>query len=455
MSNGEKKNDAKSLRRIALDILFRVEHGLFAENLLAEAFSDEMESRDRAFLQEMVYGTIRRRGLLDTLISKFSSVRINRMETRIILALRLGIYQILHMSRVPSSAAVNETVAIASEERQAKNFCNAVLRAILRAVKFSDKPTEPTRSLETNPNRWACFDRDIFAPLASNPIAHVAAKYSHPEFLVTRWIKRFGLDETIEICRANNRTPQVYVRRNALKISEKAFLAKLRDECPDVRATDVGTYLVAGIKTNNSAMLKAGAMLIQDPTAASVIPFLAPETGERVLDMCAAPGTKAAHLAELMGDRGELIAVDTHHVRIRLLEETRRRLGITCMEIVHADGREYAQQHSESFDKILVDAPCSNTGVLARRVEARWRCGEAEIKKIAALQSELLAAAAVALKPGGTLVYSTCSIEDEENAGVVDEFLKTHDDFALDESRLTLPHRGTGDGGYAARLIRQ
>ncbi len=455
MSNGVTKSDGRGLRRAALDILFRVEHGLFAESLLKEAFSDGMPSRDRAFLQEIVYGTIRRRGLLDTIIAEFSSVKTSRMETRIVLALRLGVYQILHMSRVPASAAVNETVSIAAEERQAKNFCNAVLRAILRAVKFSDSPGEPTRSLETDAGRWACFDRDIFAPLEGDSVAHVAAKYSHPEFLVARWIKRFGVDETIELCRANNRVPQVYARRNSLKISEADFIAKLQQESPEVRAAGGGTYLVAGLKTQDSAMLKSGKMVIQAPTAASVAPFLAPEAGERVLDLCAAPGGKAAHLAELMGDRGELVAVDAHHARIRLLEETRRRLGITCMEIVHADGREYAQKHPGAFDRILLDAPCSNTGVLARRVEARWRCGESELQKIVSLQSDLLAAAAVALKPGGTLVYSTCSIEDEENSGVVDNFLTTHGDFTLNESLLTLPHRGTGDGGYVARLIKR
>jgi 16S rRNA (cytosine967-C5)-methyltransferase len=453
LSKDTPSREAPHLRRIALDVLFGVEHDLLAEDLLARAFQrDSLEKIDRAFLHEAVYGTIRRRGLLDAVIAAFSTVKIGRMETRVLLALRLGAYQLLFMSRVPKSAAVNETVEAASEERSARNFCNAVLRAISDEVSFSAEETSPTHSFEVAPGRAAVFEKQIFVSEENDPVAYVAAKFSHPESLVSRWLRRFGPAETMELCRANNHVPRLYARRNSLKISREDFLAKIKSEFSDVRSVDEETVALSGGVLLSSEMLKAGEMIIQDPTAAKVAPFLAPQPGESVLDLCAAPGVKTAHIAELMRDSGRIVAVDSLQGRIRLLEENRRRLGITCIEIILADGREFARKHPGGFDRVLLDAPCSNTGVLARRVEARWRFSETGLREMAALQSELLDAAAEALKEGGTLVYSTCSIEPEENGERIESFLKSHPQFSLDESREFFPHRGVGDGGYMARL---
>ncbi|MFH1549298.1 MAG: 16S rRNA (cytosine(967)-C(5))-methyltransferase RsmB [Planctomycetota bacterium] len=453
MAQKTAKHGAPNLRRLALDILTRVEHGRFAEGLLQNALSGKpTEKADRAFLQELVYGTIRRRGLLNAVIAACSDVKLSRMEERVLAALRIGAYQLLFMSRVPQSAAVNETVEAASEERGARNFCNAVLRAIAQSATFAAKETDSTRSFEISAGRAAAFDREIFPPVEKNPAAHIAAKYSHPESLVARWIKRFGVEETIALCRANNRTPQVYARRNSLKISQQDFLEKLKSEFTEVRSVESEMVTVTGGSILSSSMLESGEMIIQDPAPAKVAPFLAPQPGESVLDLCAAPGGKMAHIAELMQDRGRLVAVDSHHDKVRLIEENRRRLGITCVEIINADGREYAKEHAGEFDRVLLDVPCSNTGVLARRVEARWRFGEIQLRELTALQAELFAAAADAVKPGGSLVYSTCSIEEEENAQMVESFLKTHTDFSLDESHELLPHRGISDGGFMARL---
>ncbi len=436
-----------------MDILFRVEHGLFADRLLAEAFKRGLPKRlDRAFLQEMVYGVVRRRGTLDAVIAAYSDIGLRKLETRLLLALRLGVYQLLYMSRVPQSAAVNETVGVASDEKRGRNFCNAVLRAVSSMVRFDETPAESERSLEVATGRYAVFNRAVFTPLEENPAACIAAKYSHPESLVARWIERFGVDETIEICSSNNRLPLTFVRRNPLRISQDDFLAELRSEFANVRSVEGGMFSISGGRIFASHLLETGRMTVQDPTAALVAPFLDPQPDENLLDLCAAPGGKAAHIAELTGDSGRLVVVDSSHDRVRLLEETRRRLGLNSVEIVHADGREYGGAHPAEFDRVLVDAPCSNTGVLARRLEARWRFGEAKLVEMTALQNALLNAGACALKPGGVLVYSTCSMEEEENSAVVRAFLDSHDDFTLEDSREYFPHRGIGDGGYMARL---
>ena len=445
-------NAPKSTRHIALEILSRVEYGRYAEGLLAEAFASSLPKKiDRTFLQKMVYGTIRRQGTLDAVIAAFSDISLEKYETRVMLALRLGTYQLLFMSRVPQSAAVNETVKIASHKKHTRNFCNAVLRAVSRSLTFETKETDETRSIETAPGRIALFDRAVFPP-PDDSARHIAAKYSHPEPLVERWIRRFGTEETIALCTANNRIPPIFARCNSLKISPDVFIRRVSEEIAESRIVENDMITAKGGLLLSSTLLKNGEMIIQDRTAARAAPLLNPGPGENVLDLCAAPGMKMAHIAELMSNSGRLVALDSSLRRIRLLEENRRRLGITCAELVHIDGREYAKNHAGEFDKILLDVPCSNTGVLSRRVEARWRFSEDGLKNILALQDSLLEAAALALKPGGAMVYSTCSVEAQENEEKIDGFLKSHTEFSLEESCNFFPHRGDGDGGYLARL---
>ena len=335
--------------------------------------------------------------------------------------MRLGAYQIFFLDRVPASAAVNESVRLAKTlgGKAIAGFVNAVLRAMTRA--------------ETIP----------LPDPADDPILHLSVKHSHPEWLVKRWLPRLGPEQTIALCAANNEIPPVTVRVNPLKTTRDALSAELKRAGIDVmscRVSSSGLMLRGVAHLTELPAYQRGEFYVQDEAAQLVGLAVDPKPGERILDACAAPGGKSTHLAELMGDRGEVVAADAGAKRLKRIVENAGRLGHTSIRPVVADvTRDSSALGKTAYDRILVDAPCSGLGILRRNPEAKWYKTEAVIGTMAMLQLKILDKVAPLLKHGGVLVYSTCTTEPEENENIVGSFLARHPDFQIDSLRPLWP----------------
>jgi 16S rRNA (cytosine967-C5)-methyltransferase len=424
-------------REIAARVLAADGSGAFAEQRLEQALaSARLSPPDRALCQELVYGVIRQRSLLDWLIDR--KVRSAAPAARIRDLLRLGLYQIFCLDRIPGHAAVHETVEAAKNAgfgRQA-GFVNAVLRRCLR---------------ELPETRLLIQRLDVDQP----NIAH-----SHPQWLFDRWSRRWGRERAIELMRWNNQPPKTFARLNTLKTDGPRLIEQWREEgvAYDFVTRDwFPQNEVFELKwhppLDRLASFQRGWFYVQDPSTLLSIHELAPGHGETILDMCAAPGGKLCYAAQLMKNEGIITGQDISEDRLGLIRENCQRLGVASaeVELVPPPGKPVAQS-SRRYDRILVDAPCSNTGVMRRRVELRWRISESEIKRLQGQQLDLLTRAAILLKSPGKLVYSTCSLEAEENEQVIEGFLAHHPDFVLDHHQLLTPFENQVDGAFVAVL---
>jgi len=458
-------------REIAVQILQRRQGGEFVENLLDAALERaRLTPADRGLCQELVYGIVRWQATLDWLISR--KARNSAPKPLLQDLLRLGLYQIFWLDRIPNHAAVNETVELAKRNRlkAQAGFVNAVLRGYLREFDETKK---------------------LLAELKNNR-PHIG--YSHPEWLIERWQQRWGREETLRLLEWNNSPPKTYARVNTLKAEPGKLLAQWRDEDVEydfVRYDWIEENLVFELKSHppltRLASFQQGLFYVQDPSTLLAVKALDPKAGETILDLCAAPGGKLTYLAQLMNNEGKLVAHDLSPDRFKLVEQNCARLGVTCVQTT-SDlrgaagtprptlqgwvGRNQQAQlglptaptqvsrHSNlsplpsHFDRVLLDAPCSNTGVMRRRVDLRWRITPEEIIRLRAIQLELLNRAARLLKPGGTLVYSTCSLEPEENQQLMHEFLAAQSNLRLDLERELLPFADGVDGAYVAKFVR-
>jgi 16S rRNA (cytosine967-C5)-methyltransferase len=464
----------------------------FTEDLLEQELARaKLSALDRALCQELAYGVVRWRAALDWLIARKTNGR--EQKTQLQNLLRLGLYQIFWLDRIPPHAAVHETVELAKRGGfgPQAGFVNAVLRGCLREH-------EKTRKL-----------------LAELKISNPAVGWSHPEWLVEKWRARLGDEKLRQLLQWNNTPPKTFARVNTLKFCssrrEEALisktetgnrkskigqrlltsaatsevrgagdlLARWREENVEydfVRRDWLEENLVFELKSHpplaSLASFRDGWFYVQDPSTLLAVTELNPQRGEAILDLCAAPGGKATFMAQRMKDKGKILACDISEKRLKLLRENCRRLGVTCVEFCSSRGNEAQisasalrtsrSEFSQSllasaatdkkFDRILVDAPCSNTGVLRRRVDLRWRIAPEEISRLRRTQLDLLALAAPKLKPGGVLIYSTCSLEPEENAEVVREFLRDRRRFQWESERELLPFADDADGAYVAKL---
>lgn len=434
----------RNAREIALRILMEVENGAYADRALGLALSEvDLDSRDRRLVTELVNGGLRMRGHIDWILNLFARGGIERFAPQVRNCLRLGVYQIIFLDKIPDAVAVNETVVLAKRfgHQGVADFVNAVLRKVVgRGFPYPS--------------------------LASDPISHISVLYSHPQWLVRRWVNRSGVEETIELCQANNRVPDIVLRVNLLQVSLQEAMAVLAEGGLEPRQ---GQYLPGYIHVDQAGELlrhptfEKGWFVAQDESAGLATLLLDPQPGERVLDLCSAPGGKTVHTAQLMRNQGRIVAVDINGERLGLVDENCRRLGVEIVETVQADG---TQLSAEPFDRILVDAPCSGTGVLARRADARWRKTEKQIRELTEVQKRLLDHAVQLLKKDGILVYSTCSIEEEENEDVMGAVLEQHSELVVedaapfvpkelvgpDRSVRTLPHRHGVDGSFVVRM---
>jgi 16S rRNA (cytosine967-C5)-methyltransferase len=410
----------KSGRALALACLERWRNGSeFADKIVADTFSrSSVRTADRAFALELFYGVLRNLSLLDFWIGELRSASLDLTARDI---LRLGLYQIF-LIETAAHAAVYETVALAHP--RARALINAVLR---RAVR----------------------EKDALTSLADSQRPSV--RFSLPAFLFSKWSAQFGEAAALELSRWNNRPPPIYARINQLRIAAAEFLKKYQ-----------GSFLLPG-STNFVGLpdpteaLRNGDCYVQDPSTAIACELLRPRAGEKVLDACAAPGGKGAYLAEMMQNEGTIVLVDSNESRLERLRENLVRLDVTDARVLRCDWADEASVQASglekhSFDKILIDAPCTNTGVVRRRVDVRWRLQRRDFSRMPRQQLAILGAVAPLLKPGGSLVYSTCSLEPEENETLVATFLAQEPAFSQISEQSCLPFRDGFDGAYAARL---
>ncbi len=444
----ESKGKSKvAARELALRILVRVEEDeAYADRILDSGF-DGLGPRDRDLVRELVMGVLRWRLRLDWIISGFLKLKLAELRSPIRNILRMGTYEIFFLDRIPERATVHESVELAKiyGHRGTAGLVNAVLRSILRG---KDNIFYPDRS--------------------EDPIGYLSIVYSHPRWMVERWLGRYGLPDTELLCQANNTRRPLFVRLNPLKVSENRFETRLGDEglrLEKVPGVDGFFRALNPSGIFESEAFSSGWFQVQDPSAGLVTFLLDPRPGERVLDMCSAPGGKTTHIAQLMEDRGSVVALDIHPDRAAMVEDNVNRLGISIVEVETADALSY---RSSPFDRVLVDVPCSGLGVLARRADLRWKASEAKIAEFPSLQRAILESGSKLAAPGGRLVYSTCTIEPEENEEVVEWFLKEHPEFELgNASRCrtgvgisgpylrTLPHIHGWDGAFAVGFVRK
>ena len=424
-------------REIALRLLLQREAGEdFIENLLEAALQQSrLAGADRGLLQELVYGTVRWQATLDWLIARKTAGRIQKPALQNLL--RLALYQIFWLSRIPDHAAVNETVEIAKRSGfgAQSGFINAVLRAYLREREQTEQA--------------------LILLKQSDP----ALGYSHPKWLCERWDKRLGRDALLRLLEWNNTPPITFARANALRGEPDSLREQWEREKVEAKmvsvpwASETAVYELKSFPTLAGLhSFTSGRFYIQDPSTLLAVAELNPRSGETILDYCAAPGGKTTYIAERIKNSGTIIAHDLTADRLKLVEENCARLGVTCVRpaapsILNA-------QLSTPCDRILIDAPCSNTGVMRRRVDLRWRIREQEILRLRATQLQLLRDAVPRLKPGGTLVYSTCSLEPEENSDVVRDFLKENPTMHFQHERALTPWEHNVDGAYVAHFVR-
>lgn len=404
-----------SSRQTALNCLMRWHEGhSFAETLVdRECSRAQLSPADRHLVQALVFGVLRNRTWLDHVID---SLRQGRLDLEMRLILQIGLCQ-LFLLGMADHAAVYETVNLAPS--RLRGLVNAILRNALRREK---------------------------AILAEREKLPLPVLYSTPAWLVERWTQQTDRETTRDLLRWNNTTPRLYVRANPL-IPMNGIPASL---APLDRAP--GWFSVEGPLPLED--IQAGSLYVADPSTRYAIDLLAPRAGEEILDACAAPGGKAAAIIAATGGKARLTATDLHEHRLPTLQENLDRQGSASVKTAQADWSQPCPPEWERhFDAVLLDVPCSNTGVIQRRVDVRWRVTPAEIRRLAALQKSILENASRAVKPGGRLVYSTCSIDAEEDGLLVRDFLRNHPEWTLKEEKLILPHQEKSDGAYAALLI--
>lgn len=438
------------VRGIAVKVLNRVDRtDAYLDKLIDHEFKNsELSGQDKALLFEIVHGVLRWMGKLDWILNGFYKGAYTKCIPNVKNALRVGLYQILFLEKIPDYAAVNESVEFIKRLQGQKpaDQANAVLRNIIRSKEGIRYP---------NP------EEDL--------IGYLSAFYSHPAWLVKRWLNFFGQEQTEALLIANNEKPSLTLRVNTSKTSVDEFKALLKSV--DLKFYD-GKFNNDFIKLRTLTNIagweyfEKGYFTIQDESTGLPCKLLDVKPGMRVLDLCAAPGGKTSYLSNLMNDTGEIIALDRYESRLKILEKNLKRLGATNIKLIEENALEY---NADEFDRILVDAPCSGLGTLSKKPDIKWKRDLGDIRELTKLQLELLKKAASLVKVEGSVVYSTCTIEPEENYDVVKKFIKDNPNFVIDNANnyvpqqivdgngcvQTYPHLHQMDGAFSVKLIRK
>ena len=436
------------VRGLAVKILNRVERtDAYLEKLLDnEMKNSELSGQDKALLYEIVHGVIRWMGRLDWILNGFYKGQFSKAIPNLKNGLRVALYQILFLERVPDYAVVNEAVEFVKrlQGQKSADLTNAILRNIIRSK---------------NAIRYPDPEEDL--------VGYLCAYYSHPSWMVKRYLNRFGRESTEKLLAANNEKPYLTLKINAIKTNPEEFKGLLNSVNLKF---EQGKYLPEFFQLQNLTNITAweyfaeGYFNIQDESAGLACRLLDAKSGMRVLDLCAAPGGKSAYIAGLMHDQGEIVAVDRYEGRVRIVEKNLQRLKIKSVKTIVANALEF---NDEKFDRILADVPCSGTGTLTKKPDIKWKRDLLDLRSMNELQYDLLSKASSMIKPGGVLVYSTCSIEPEENYDIIKKFLDNNPNFTLENASLyfpsdlvdengciqTFPHIHHMDGAFAAKLI--
>ncbi|MBE9042532.1 16S rRNA (cytosine(967)-C(5))-methyltransferase [Oscillatoriales cyanobacterium LEGE 11467] len=416
-----KKNESQKLstsRQIAFWVLAEIDRkSIFSDVALDNGLQHHQPNKiDRKLIAELVYGCVRQRRSLDTIVDGLARKKSDRQPRDLRLILHIGLYQLCYLDRIPESAAVNTTVELAKQNNLAglAGFVNGILRQYLRVRNTPDDPLK--KAIE-------------------NPIERLGIVYSYPNWIVENWLEQIGLEETEKLCKLFNRSPALHLRINPLKTTIDTVESALKErgiQC------DRSSYLPQGLKlTSATGEVKQlpgfneGWWTIQDGSAQLASYLLDPQPDETIVDACAAPGGKTTHIAELMGDRGKIWAIDRVASRLKKVRQNIDRLQLNSIEVCQGDSRDFPQL-KQQCDRVLLDAPCSGLGTLHRRADLRWRQTPQMAEELAILQGELLEAAATWLKPGGVLVYATCTLHPPENEGAIGHFLDKHPHWKID-----------------------
>ncbi len=439
----------QGVRGLAVKILNRVERtDAYLDKLLDnELRNAELNGPDKALLYEIVHGVTRWEGRLDWILNGFYKGQFSKAIPNLKNGLRVALYQILFLDRIPDHAAVNEAVEFVKKLQGQKpaDLTNAILRNIIR---------------NKNSIRYPDPNEDI--------IGYLSAYYSHPAWMVKRYLERFGREDTEKLLNANNEKPYLTLRINAIKTNPQEFKNLLQQVNLKYKP---GKFLPEFVQLQNLTNITAwdyyvkGYFNIQDESAGLAVRLLDVAPGMNVLDMCAAPGGKTAYLGSLMNNQGSITALDRYEGRLKLVRKNNERLGLTCVTTIESDALEF---ESKPFDRVLADVPCSGSGTLSKKPDIKWKKDIFDLRKMSEIQLKLIDKASTFVKAGGVLVYSTCSIEPEENIEVVKKFLETHPNFKLESAKgkvedtlvdengciQTLPQKHQMDGAFAAKLIR-
>jgi len=423
-------------RETALKILYEInEKGAYSNVSINKHLSrnSELKNIDKAFVTELVYGTVKWKLKLDYIISKFSNLKLNKISPWILNVLRLGVYQLIYMDRVPDSAACNESVKLAKKYGHGASggFVNGVLRSVSR-----------------NKNNIVYPDRE------SNLVRYLSIMYSHPEWMVENFLSRYGEKFTESLLKSNNETPDITIRVNTCKITKEEILKEFYKEGISARE---GNYAHEAIILNNPSSIteieafKQGYFQVQDESSMLVGYILDPKPGETVIDVCSAPGGKATHIAQLMKNTGLVLARDIHPHKIKLIDEAALRLSFDIIKTQLFDATKLDTDLVEKADGVLVDAPCTGLGIIRKKPDIKWARNTNDLEEIKKLQGTILETASKYVKPGGKLVYSTCTIQKEENEDIVESFLNKNPDFEPVDITDCLPGnlvKETSKNGY-------
>ncbi|MBB6216953.1 16S rRNA (cytosine967-C5)-methyltransferase [Anaerosolibacter carboniphilus] len=418
-------------RKIALDILTDIDRNNAYSNIALNKHlrGKALDGRDQRFITELVYGTVENKIYLDYIIGQLSKTKIDKIHPSVMSILRLGLYQIIYLDKIPPSAAVDESVKLTKKvQMKASGFVNGLLRNYLR-----------NRENIRIPN------------YNENPVAFLSVTYSHPEWLVEKWMKEFGAEFTEKLLQGNNAKPTLTARVNTLKIEKERLMDYLRTN--HIEVTE-GKYVEEAIKFENMYGLEEleafqkGYFQIQDESSMLVAHVLDPKPQEVVMDVCAAPGGKTTHIAQLMENRGTIIARDIHEHKLKLIDNTAKRLGITIIKTQCYNAKEIDETMIDKAHRVLVDAPCSGLGIIRRKPEIKYNKKPDDLKKITDLQLEILENASKYVIENGYLVYSTCTITNEENIGVIERFLSRNQSFVMVDVNPLLPESLRGQEKY-------